>query len=753
VAGASLARSPSVSGTSGHGAELERGPLADLVAQRLVLAEDLERLPLEVQHELQKCNELESLLPSLVQYQLLTEYQAARISAGKTFGLVLDHYRILDRLGSGGMGIVFRAEHVRMRRIVAVKALPFQSQQSARDLARFYAEIRAVSRLRHPNIVTALDAGEVIAPDGEGGLHYYVMEYVEGQDLERLVEQHGPLPIHKACDYAYQIASALHEAHKHHLVHRDIKPSNIIITPEDQAKLLDFGLVRHFEHRLTEPGTILGTVDYIAPEQARDASTVDIRADIYGLGATLFWCLTGRTPFPSKGNLVQDLAARQTQAAPAVRTYRPEVKPELEAVVTRLMAVNPDDRYPTPQAVMAALFSFIKPESQQVYILPAAAAVQSAMPAMPTVGKRAHNILIVDDEPAIRLLCRHGLQAEGLFCEEASNGPEALALVGAKPFDLVLLDMAMPGGMTGLDVCRRLRENPPTPHLRIIVFSGHVSADDLAQVMLAGADDFLTKPFSILQLQARVKAALRLKDAQDRATMLNHHLLAINRQLEENLNVRHSDLVHARNALVLGLAKLVDYRDAETGAHLMRLQRFSRRLAEEAMSFPAFRGQIDQNFIETLECCAPLHDIGKVGLPDHILLKEGRLDADERIIMQTHTVIGSDTLREVLKQHGQAVAFLQMAIDIARHHHERWDGTGYPDRLAGADIPLAARIVAVGDVYDALRSRRVYKPALSHQAALQVMLEASPGHFDPVLLQAFRRCADDFDRIFRDLTD
>jgi HD-GYP domain-containing protein (c-di-GMP phosphodiesterase class II) len=185
----------------------------------------------------------------------------------------------------------------------------------------------------------------------------------------------------------------------------------------------------------------------------------------------------------------------------------------------------------------------------------------------------------------------------------------------------------------------------------------------------------------------------------------------------------------------------------------MRLQRYCRLLAEEAADAPGFDGQISANFIQLLECCAPLHDIGKAGLPDHLLLKPGRLTADERVIMQSHTTIGADTLNKVAERHGFARAFLQMAIDVARHHHERYDGTGYPDRLAGDAIPLAARVVAVADVYDALRSRRVYKPALSHVAATHLMGETDPGHFDPVLLQVFLRRAERFERVFRELSD
>ncbi len=163
--------------------------------------------------------------------------------------------------------------------------------------------------------------------------------------------------------------------------------------------------------------------------------------------------------------------------------------------------------------------------------------------------------------------------------------------------------------------------------------------------------------------------------------------------------------------------------------------------------------QLDENYIELAVCCAPLHDIGKVGLPDYILMKPGKLDGDERIIMQAHTTIGAETLHEVAKNHPSATAFLEMAVGIARHHHERFDGAGYPDRLEGSDIPLAARLVSICDVYDALRSRRVYKPSLSHNAAIEVMRDGAGTQFDPVLLQAFGHCGSQFDHIFRENPD
>jgi response regulator RpfG family c-di-GMP phosphodiesterase len=283
------------------------------------------------------------------------------------------------------------------------------------------------------------------------------------------------------------------------------------------------------------------------------------------------------------------------------------------------------------------------------------------------------------------------------------------------------------------------------------MFSGRATGDELSYMLLNGADDYLTKPFSIAQLRGRVKAALSRKEAQDRADQLSRGLVSSLTQLEQSLEARDSALHDAQNALVIGLAEMVAYRDLETGAHLARVQRYSRCLAEEAARTPAFAGRIDDAFIRMLEACAPLHDIGKVGLPDHILLKPGKLDASERIIMQTHTVIGAQTLRKVAQQHGTAIDFLQMAIDVARGHHERYDGNGYPDHLAGEAIPLAARLVAIADVYDALRAHRSYKPALPHAAVVQLMTEVLTGQFDPQLMEVFQRCTDKFDRIYQDL--
>jgi response regulator RpfG family c-di-GMP phosphodiesterase len=728
--------------------------LHELLSSSLIFDRSWEALSSSVQEELTGRTDNDELLGRLVELELLTEYQSRRIRAGKLFGLILGNYRVVDRLGAGGMGEVFQAQNLYLPRPVAIKVLAHGAARNPRLVRRFFTEMEAVARLNHPNIVNALDAGQLASPDPETpGVYYLVMEYVPGQDLDRRVQGSGPLPVAESCDLINQVASALAEAHKHNLIHRDIKPSNILVTPDGQAKLLDFGLARQFSSNLTIPGTILGTLPFIAPEQARDAGSVDLRADIYALGTTLFWCLTGNVPFPEQDNIFQDLERRLTVPPPSARNLRPEIPVELDAVIARMMAINPDDRYPSAQSVMRALRPFLSTEATDF----PDRGEQADKRAVPNLhgepeNSRSHRILIVDDEPDIRMTYRFTLEADGFQCEEAVDGAVALAAMSASAFDLVLADLDMPQ-MTGLELLHNLRKHPPTPHLKVIMISGRSSADEMSQMLQAGADDYLTKPVSYVQLRARIQSALRLKEAQERSDVLKRKLLAANAELERNLTCRDSDLVHARNAMVMALSKLVENRCGETGAHLFRMQKYCRSLAEAAAGLQAFAGQIDANFMHTLECCVPLHDMGNLALPDHILLNPGKLESEERLSMQSHTVLGANTLQEVAERHGSALGFMEMAIEIARHHHERYDGTGYPDRIEGDAIPLAARIVSVCDVYDALRCRRSYRAAMSHAATLEVITGKSAKAFDPNLLEAFQRCAPAFDRIFKDNPD
>ncbi len=732
---------------------MKNAPAAALLGQwqrsRLLLAEDWENTPADVRRRLAAAPDQEGLLAGLVEHRLLTPYQADQLRAGVAFGLVLGNYRVLDRLGGPG-GAFYHAEHMRLRTRVAVKVLSVAPGQPPTLLRRFFQDLRTAARLRHPNLAAVLDAGEETADSSGPVLHYVVSEHVEGIDLKERVARHGPFSPAETANLAHQIAGALAEAHGKDLLHGDLRPSKVRVTPEGDAVLTDFGLALPSQGR-RPPAE--GRDPYAAPEEA-DALVRDPRTDLYRLGAILFWCLTGRLPPAPDGS--------GNGVHPSLRSWCGDCPAGLEGVVVRLLAPRPEDRFPGAPALVRTLLTCLDdgptpsangPGPKDETAIRAAgrdpALLAPARLLAPTPSPR---LLIVDDEPSIRLFCRYALQLEGLECDEASDGKQALAAFQRRPYDLVLLDIDMPV-MNGLEVCRRLRNAPLDPHLKVIMFSGRASSDDLAQMLLTGADDCLTKPFTLVQLRSRVKAALRLKVAQQRSDLLNRRLLVVNAELEQHLSARDSDLIQARNALVLALAKLVEYRDTETGAHLLRLQTYSRRLAEAAAQQPAFAGQIDRNFIDMLACCAPLHDIGKVGLPDHILLKPAKLEPDERVVMQTHTVIGADTLKEVARQHGFALGFLQMAMDITRHHHERYDGNGYPDRLAGSDIPLSARLVSIADVYDALRSRRVYKPALSHAVTVELLLEGFGTQFDPALLEAFRECLGDFEQIYGRLAD
>ncbi len=555
--------------------------LEELLSNSLVHPQDWDSLPQPLQEELSRQADSAVLLGQLVERNLLTTYQAERISQGSAAELMLGNYRVLDFLGKGTTGSVFKAEHRLLRRPVAIKVVAQRDTDNVKILERFFNEMWIVAHLQHPNIVAAVDAGELPSPSVNVlHLQYLVMEYVPGLDLEETVKSHGPLAPSVACDLIYQVADALAEADRHRLVHRDIKPSNIRVTPEGQSKLLDFGVARSVRRRLTEPGVVLGSVAYLAPEQAQDSRAVDIRADIYGLGGTLFWCLTGQAPFPVKGNILVELAKRATQPPPSLRAVQPELPQELEKVVAAMMATNPDNRYASPRAVMQALIPFLARGTHspaQALRFPASGPTLSADNGL--AGPRVYRILIVDDEPSARSVCRCILDEAGLVCDEAEDGKKALAALANQPYDLILLDIDMPE-MNGVQVLRRLREAPPSSHLKVIMASGRATGDQMAEMLLAGADDYLAKPFSVIQLRSRVKSALRLKDAQERSQLLYQNLLTANHELEQTLHARDSDLIHARNALVLALAELVAHRDNESGSHLLRIQKSVRHLAE-----------------------------------------------------------------------------------------------------------------------------------------------------------------------------
>jgi response regulator RpfG family c-di-GMP phosphodiesterase/tRNA A-37 threonylcarbamoyl transferase component Bud32 len=720
----------------------------------------------------------ETLGSALVQAGLLTDYQLSRALAGTTHGLIFGNYRVLDRLGSGAMGVVFLGEHMLMKRRTAIKVLPLDDDCPLSILERFYSEVRVLADLHHPHIVLAFDAGHLSAAGPRmPALVYLVMELVRGGDLEQYLGQHGAASVAQACKWIRQAACGLQEAHDHHLIHRDVKPSNLLLTDRGDAKIVDFGLVRQFSSHLTDPRGLLGTIEYMAPEQSYDPSGVDGRADVYGLGATLFGLLTGQLPFPPARSVAEGLRMLRNNRPRKLRELRRDAPADLEKLIDWMMEKDPGQRPAMPITVMNALLPFTAGERIVVGTSgksdpdPAGAGPQTqatkqkereeigeggqsagSLPG-PDAGPAAapKRILLVDDEERVRALARSVLEPLGCQCEGAPDGTTALQAAQSDRYDVVLLDLNLPD-VDGFEVCRQLRERPALAYLKIIVVSGRGDQNQLAEALPRGADDYMTKPFGIGQLAAKVKHALRLKAAQEEADALARQLTLTNRQLEASLAARISDVRQAQDALLFAMAKMAESRDGETSGHLRRLQRYTRLLAQRAAAFePTWAGLVNSTFLEQLERCVPLHDIGKIGLPESVLLKPGKLTSEERALMETHTVIGDRILRSLGQEHGESLVFLGMARSIVRHHHERYDGAGYPDRLLGEAIPAAARLVAVADVYDALRRQRFHKLALSHSEAMRILLQDSQGQFDPALSKALAHCERDFERIYREV--
>lgn len=350
-------------------------------------------------------------------------------------------------------------------------------------------------------------------------------------------------------------------------------------------------------------------------------------------------------------------------------------------------------------------------------------------------------VLIVDDNPD-NLTVLGELLCERYKVRAANSGERALQLVMQAPLpDLVLLDVMMPD-MSGYEVLHHLRAEPLTCHIPVMFVTAMSATEDEETAFELGAVDYLTKPLRPGVMLARVQAHLELKASRDR-------LDAQSRTLQEEIAGRVHENQVMQDISMRALARLAETRDNETGHHLLRTQAFVHELARRAALHPAFSDALSEADILLIAKSAPLHDIGKVGIPDRVLLKPGRLDAAEWEVMKTHARLGADSIaRAVADTQGQT-DFLRPAIDIALHHHERWDGSGYPDGLAGTAIPLSARLMAVADVFDALVSPRVYKQAMSFEEARATMAAQRGLHFDPALIDVFLEGYESFCEIAR----
>lgn len=319
------------------------------------------------------------------------------------------------------------------------------------------------------------------------------------------------------------------------------------------------------------------------------------------------------------------------------------------------------------------------------------------------------HVLIADDDPIALEMLQDALADAGHQVTCAGNGRQALDLLGRNPCQILITDWEMPE-LDGIALCQAVRRGHGHlgggGYVYVILLTSHGTSAERVRGLSAGADDFMTKPFEPRELLARMQGAERLLSME------------------------------TRDVAIFAMAKLAESRDVETGAHLERVMNYSRILAQQLPAMGRYVDEIDPEFVRLVYSTSPLHDIGKVGIPDGVLLKPGRLDDREFEIMKTHASIGAETLDAALRQF-PAAKFLRIARDIAATHHERWDGTGYPAGLKGQDIPLCGRIVALADVYDALTSKRVYKNAFAHEVAKSIIVKDAGAHFDPAVVEAF----------------
>ena len=330
-------------------------------------------------------------------------------------------------------------------------------------------------------------------------------------------------------------------------------------------------------------------------------------------------------------------------------------------------------------------------------------------------------VLIADDDEMIRTLLEDALTEAGYEVTAVADGTEALDAVLRGSARMIITDWEMPG-LSGIELCRRIRELDLPGYVYVVLLTSKNSVQERIEGLMAGADDFMAKPCEPAELLARVASGRRVLSLE------------------------------TRDVTIFAMAKLAESRDPETGAHLERVRGYSRVLAQHLAGVEKFRDEITPEYARLIYLTSPLHDIGKVGIPDSVLLKPGRLSDREFEIMKTHTTLGSQTLDAALRQF-PGVQFLQMGRDIAATHHERMDGSGYPHQLTGDQIPLCGRIMALADVYDALTSKRVYKAAFAHDIAKSIILSDAGTHFDPAIVEAFVANEERFESIRGKLSD
>ncbi len=585
-----------------------RGMLDEMLRHDLVDLAAAEEFVAKMGPRLRDLTDRDRIAQAMVNHGLLTAFQMERILACNIFGMVFGNYRIEDRVGGGTVGIVFRARHKHLKRLVAIKVVPADETTPPQFLERFDLEMELLARVDHPHVIRVYDTG-VLEPTepGHSPLRYAVLEHIDGCDLENYVYQHGVVPVPLAAEWGRQLATGLAAAHAHNLVHRDFKPSNVLVTGNRRAKVSDLGLARHFASVNTPRPGIVGSIEFMAPEQTADAATVGPAADVYALGATLFWALTGQLPFAKSANSKEALSQIRTATPRRLRTVDPQLPAELDEMLARMMSRDPSAR-PTATDVSGWLATLANP---------------SVHPAL-----------------------------DGAVLPEAEHEV-----------------------------------------------------------------DFLR--FAVTHL-------------------------------EQTIAVRDELAAEAASAVLTALARVAQFRGEPAGTQ-KRLQEYVRAMAGKLKAKPDWVMLADARFVDDVIRAIPARNVGLVGVPDGSLT--GASTPDAQAALERHPLIGCHILEVIVARHGKALPYARVARDVIRHHHEKWDGHGFPDRLKRDQIPHAARLVAVAEAYDALRQPQDGDPGLSHEYAITGLLNESKGFFDPAVIDAMVAAHTTFEAIFASVPD
>jgi serine/threonine protein kinase/DNA-binding response OmpR family regulator len=552
----------------------------------------------------------------LIGAEKLTPFQAAAVSERRFAELLMGNYEVLDRLGAGGMGTVYKARHRRMKRVVAIKVLPRTAGQSAAFLRRFQREVEAVARLSHPNVVLAHDADEA-----EAG-HFLVMEFVDGRDLAADVEARGPLPIREAVDYVVQGARALDYAHRQGIIHRDIKPANLLRDAGGVIKVADLGLARFTdqydevakETALTQAGTLMGTVDFMSPEQALGLTNIDQRTDIYSLGCSLYYLLVGRPPYEGRTAMAILLQHREGPI-PSLCAARTAIPPALDAVFRRMVAKKPEDRFASMSEVVRALevLSFA-PEPQAEH-LPGGGGTHAPSPTVaaapltadtaatsgPAVARDSLSfeatppsapegfplkVLLVEPSRTQAGIIRRYLQAQGVqHVAMVASGQDALKAVRSDRPDAIISALHL-SDMTGIELAQQVRGESGTAAPGFVLISSEAESSQAGKLSAGGKSLVLQKPFTTERLFEALKMVSgrqpppAVLSGRDRLRVLI---------VDDSAAAR----LHVRSVLAgLGLAQFVEAADGAEAVAVLARQAFDLIVTDYNMPYMDGRGLV-----------------------------------------------------------------------------------------------------------------------------------------------------------------